>query len=80
MRPRLAVTSGQPGPIRQIREKAMIVTMLVALNADADVRTVLGDPARSVAVRKHRVDLVVASRMDGGADGVRAIASIRTAL
>jgi hypothetical protein len=58
----------------------MIVTMLAALNADADVQTVLGQPVRLAAVRKLRAGLVVAIRMDGGADGVRAIVAIRTSL
>jgi Protein of unknown function (DUF3168) len=34
----------------------------------------------SVEASEHRVDLVVVSRMDGGTDGVRAIAAIRDAL
>lgn len=58
----------------------MIVTMLAALNADADVRTVLAHPVRLAAVRKLRAGLVVASRMDGGTDGVRAIVAIPTSL
>ena len=42
----------------------------------------LSEPARAagVAASEHRVDLVVISRLDGGTDGVRAIAAIRAAL
>ncbi len=42
----------------------------------------LSEPAGAagVAASEHRVDLVVISRLDGGTDGVRAIAAIRAAL
>jgi hypothetical protein len=88
-------------------EEALESAMIAALNGDADVLALLGDPVRllektgsrpaypyleiarhfsepsgaaGVEASDHRVDLVVVSRMDGGTDGVRAIAAIRDAL
>jgi hypothetical protein len=42
----------------------------------------LTEPAGAAGVEasEHRVDLVILSRLDGGMDGVRAIAAIRAAL
>jgi Protein of unknown function (DUF3168) len=42
----------------------------------------LSEPAGAAGVEasEHRIDLVVVSRLDGGTDGVRAIAAIRGAL
>lgn len=42
----------------------------------------LSEPAGAAGVdaSEHRVDMVVVSRLDGGTDGVRAIAAIRAAL
>ena len=88
-------------------EAALESAIIAALNGDADVRALLGDPVRMVEATspkpvypyleitrhlsepagaagvdasEHRVDLVVVSRLDGGTDGVRAIAAIRAAL
>lgn len=79
----------------------------MALNGDAQVVALLGDPVRlvdkssprpaypylqivrhlsepagaaGVEASKHRVDLVVVSRLDGGVEGVHAVAAMRSAL
>ena len=88
-------------------EAELASAIIAALNGDADVRALLGDPVRmveatspkpaypyleitrhlsepagaaGVEASEHRVDLVVVSRLDGGTDGVRAVAAIRAAL
>ena len=47
-----------------------------------EIATHFSEPSGAMGVEasEHRVDLVVVIRMDGGTDGVRAIAAIRDAL